>query len=136
MASVRKRTWVHGDEKRSKWVCEYRDRSGAKRRKTFPTRAEAVEYKIGIEGELQAGTHTPDSVSKTVAEAGQIWLKACKVGRDGHEPVEASTLRQYLSRVGVFRAGLDAPLAHLCNYRPIMARLALNFAPAWSGRDE
>jgi integrase len=45
---------------------------------------------VAARTQVAAGVHTPDSVSPTVAEAGEMWLKRCE-----RDKLEATTLRQY-----------------------------------------
>jgi hypothetical protein len=72
------------------WLFDYRDASGKRRARQFRTRAQAVAAETRIRGELAAGTHTPDSASVTVAEAGRLWLEKAQA-----EGLEASTIRVY-----------------------------------------
>jgi integrase len=72
--AIRKRAWGDG---RTAWVCDYRDGSGTRRLRTFPTRKSADAWMVQARGELAAGTHTPAVVSCTVADAWQRWLAAC-----------------------------------------------------------
>lgn len=76
-------------------VC-YRDGGGKQRSRSFERRRDADAYRRQIEQELEKGTHTPPSQSISVSEAADLWLDVCEhTGRNGREPVEASTLRQY-----------------------------------------
>ena len=95
MASIRKRAWKTKDGKKTAWVCQYKDRGGTWRIKTFSKNRDADAYRSQVEHEISEGTHVPDRESVSVAEAAAAWLDACKIGRDGRHPVEAHTLRQY-----------------------------------------
>lgn len=88
--SVRKRTWTGSDgEVREAWVCDYTDAQGVRRLKTFRKKKDAETFEATARGEIKAGTHVPDSQSKTVAEAGDLWLAAAK------KRLDAVTIEQY-----------------------------------------
>ncbi len=89
MASIRKRIWTLGGDERTAWVVDYKDQEGKRRLKTFTKKKEADTYRDRIKPEIRAGTHTPDSQSKTVGEAADLWLAHCKA-----EALEKSTIRQ------------------------------------------
>ena len=87
MAIVRKRKWTYKGETRTAWIADYFDSVDGKRvrrQKTFARKKDAEAYLITVGGEIRKGTHTPDSISKTVAEAGELWLRQAE--RDGLEP--------------------------------------------------
>src|SRR6516165_4670715 len=74
--SVRKRKWTNPKgEIREAWVVDYVDGSG-QRHKNFERKRDADAYANRVNVEVRAGTHTPDSTSLTVAEAGQLWLQS------------------------------------------------------------
>src|SRR5262249_59721987 len=85
MASIRKRKWGDG---REAWVVDYKDQSGKRAIKTFATKKEADAWKVNALHEVQLGTHTRASASKTVSEAWNLWLEQCE--KDG---LEYSTVR-------------------------------------------
>ena len=73
MATVTKR------KETGTWRARYIDRDGNRRCKEgFRLKADAEAYLVKVQAEVAAGTHTPDSVSLTVAEAADIWLAAAK----------------------------------------------------------
>jgi integrase len=75
--SVRKREWVNPrGEAREAWVVDYVDGSGQRRNKNFRRKRDADAYANRVGAEVRAGTHTPDSTSLTIAEAGQLWLQS------------------------------------------------------------
>jgi integrase len=90
MATVRKRTWESGGVTRQAWVVDYADRQGKRHWKTFRLKRDADAALIKIQGEVQAGTHTPASNSITLREACEVWYK-----HNVAEGLEASTLRNY-----------------------------------------
>ncbi len=90
MASVRKRSWQSASHAKTAWVVDYKDQDGTRRLKTFKTKKEAVSYRDDAQHEIKEGTHTPDSASITVAEAGELWITQGQ--EDG---LERSTSRQY-----------------------------------------
>ena len=76
--SVRKRIWKNskGVEKEA-WVVDYVDKTeGGKRRlKTFVKKKDADSFAATANVEVRAGVHTADSASKTIAEAGKLWIE-------------------------------------------------------------
>jgi len=90
MSSVRKRTWQSGGETKSAWVVDYFDQQGVRRLKTFAKKKEAEEWRTTALFEVKQGTHTADSASITVGDAGERWLRNAE--QDG---LEKSTTRQY-----------------------------------------
>lgn len=89
MASIRKRTWVSKGVPQSAWVVDYFDQTKVKRRKTFPTKKQAVDWATTALHEIKQGTHTPASTSVTVERAGELWIEECEA-----EGLEKSTIRQ------------------------------------------
>lgn len=91
MATVRKRTWktAKGQTKQA-WLVDYRDQAGDRRFETFDNQQDAKSRLREIENEIDRGSHTANSVSITVAEAGEVWIK-----RGTTEGLEKSTLREY-----------------------------------------
>ena len=98
--SVRKRKWVTSKgEPKEAWVVDYVDGQGERRLKTFPKKRDADAYSATATVEVRQGTHVADSESVTVKEAAEIWYTAVMNGRDGRDPAEASTLRQYRTHI-------------------------------------
>jgi integrase len=89
--SVRKRSWKSPNgETREAWVVDYRDQQGNRHLKTFARKKDADAHHTAVAVSVRAGTHTPESRSITVGEAGELWLKASEaVG------LERSTLDAY-----------------------------------------
>ena len=90
MASIRKRKWTSGGEEQETWIVDYRDQHGKRRLKSFQRKKDADAFLVKARHEVTEGTHTPDSASVTVGEAGQLWLEGRKL-----EGLERSTTRQY-----------------------------------------
>ena len=89
--SVRKRAWItsKGEEKEA-WVVDYVDQTGKRRLKTFAKKKAADNFAATANVEIRAGIHTDVSASKTIAEAGRLWLETGnKAG------LERSTLAAY-----------------------------------------
>ena len=89
--SVRKRAWMtsKGVEKEA-WIVDYVDQAGKRRLKTFAKKKAADAFRDIANVEIRAGIHTADSASKTIAEAGRLWLETGdKAG------LERSTLAAY-----------------------------------------
>lgn len=94
MASIRQRTWTSGGETKTAWVADYFDQEGKRRLKTFTTKKAATAWLPQAQVQVAAGLHTPESTSKTVAEAGKLWIK-----RGELEGLERSTLDKYRNHV-------------------------------------
>lgn len=93
--SVRKREWVSPiGERRSAWAADYFDATGKRRQKSFKLKKDAERFLDQTRSELRAGTHTADSASKTVAEAGKLWLAACEANG-----LERTTIAAYEQHV-------------------------------------
>jgi integrase len=90
MASIRKRKWQSGGEVKEAWVADYFDQDGKRHIKTFEKKKEAEAWLDDAKAEVRKGTHTADSVSKTVGEAGDAWVAEAEA--DG---LERSTVAQY-----------------------------------------
>ena len=86
--AVRKRTWTKPNGEIGKsWVADYKS-NGKRHIKTFPTRKQAVAFRNKTGVEISEGRHVADSVSITVAEAAEIWIKAVELGRGDNPPAE------------------------------------------------
>ncbi len=92
--SIRKRVWTSGGAERTAWVCDYQDQHGKRRLKTFKTKKAADSWATDTLFHVKAGTHTPESASITVADAGEDWIRG--VGLEGRE---RSTITQYRSHL-------------------------------------
>ena len=97
MASIRKRTWTtqQGAE-REAWIVDYfavdpATGKNVRRQKSFATQKAAKAWSINAMHEVQQGTHTPVSISKTVSEAWELWIEDCG---SGDKPLEAGTIEQ------------------------------------------
>jgi integrase len=89
--SVRKRKWstASGVEKEA-WIVAYVDQHGARHIKTFDGKKAAVAYHATVTVEVGEGLHTHHSRSKTVAEAGRLWIETGETNG-----LERATLDQY-----------------------------------------
>ncbi|MGV1775377.1 site-specific integrase [Agrobacterium fabrum] len=77
--AVRKREWNGPDGKpKTAWVVDYKDVAGNRRLKTFARKKEADAFELTAKGEVRDGTHVAESVTKTVEEAGALWIKTTK----------------------------------------------------------
>jgi len=89
--STRKREWVtRKGEQREAWIVDYADQDGDRHIRTFAKKKEADAYHATVKVDVRQGIHTAPSKSRTVAEAGEAWIKSAEA--DG---LEQSTLRQY-----------------------------------------
>ena len=91
MAKIRKRVWTNKNGEQEAWIIDYKDQHNKRHIETFKTRKQADARRKQIEGEVDLGVHTPAYASRTVAEAGEAWIKQAQVV-DG---LERSTIRQY-----------------------------------------
>jgi integrase len=89
--SVRKRKWTNPKgEIREAWVVDYVDGSGHRRNKNFERKRDADTYANRVNTEVRAGIHAPDSISPTVAKAGELWLQTSE-----NAGLERATLNSY-----------------------------------------
>lgn len=96
MATIKKRSWKTAKgERREAWRVRYVDQHGETRTKQFDLKRDADAYRVKVEGEVAAGTHTADSVSITVAEAAKLWIAGRKA-----EGCSRGTLKTYNEIVG------------------------------------
>ena len=82
--SIRKRVWqTELGEERSAYVVQYstaeRDERGKRKRhiRTFDRKRDADEFQAQVRVDLRKGTHTPNSRSVTVEDAGKLWIDSC-----------------------------------------------------------
>jgi integrase len=93
--SIRKRAWTTtAGEEREAWQYDYKDQSGKRCSKQFARKRDAEDFRSQAAWEVKQGTHTADSQSITVAQAGDNWLK-----RGEREGLEQSTLNAYKQHV-------------------------------------
>jgi integrase len=93
MASIRKRVWGPNKENKA-WVVDYKDQKGKRVLKTFATEKDAKAWSVNALHEVQLGTHTRASASKTVTEAWLLWLD--QGDADGLEFGTIRSRRQHL----------------------------------------
>jgi integrase len=93
--AVRKRTWKSGDASKEAWVVDYVDQAGKRHLKTFAKKKEADAYHATARVEVREGTHTADSTSVTVKEAGALWIESCRAR--GLEPTTFEAYEQHLA---------------------------------------
>jgi integrase len=95
MASIRKRVWKTKGAEKTAWVVDYTDQARKRRLKTFSTKKEADAWAVQARHEVAQGTHTPASVSVTVAEAFERWIAECEA--NGLEHGTIVQRRQHLN---------------------------------------
>jgi integrase len=99
--SVRKRSWITDrGEVREAWVVDY-NKLGKRHLKTFARKRDADAYHGKVAVDIRAGTHTADSASVTVSEAGREWLKSREAAG-----IERTTLDYYRSHLDLHIAPL------------------------------
>ena len=89
MVSIRKRAWISRGNAKSAWIVDYSDQMGKRHLKTFATKKEADAWSVIARHEIGQGTHTPSSVSVTVAEGFERWIAHCEA-----EGLEYGTIKQ------------------------------------------
>jgi integrase len=95
--TIRKRTWVtRKGETKTAWLADYFDQKRNRHTKQFRTKKAADTWLLRARGEVRDGIHTPDSVSLTIAQAGELWLRRCET--DGLERATLLQYRTYLQR--------------------------------------
>jgi integrase len=95
--SVRTRRWHSpAGELKSAWVVDYFDQHGCRHLKTFARKREADSFHAQVAVDVRAGTHTADSASISVAQAGQLWLQDQTAA--GLEPTTLVAYRIYVDR--------------------------------------
>jgi integrase len=113
--SVRRRQWISpSGESKEAWIVDYRDQHGSRHIKTFAKKRDADTHHALVAVGVRAGTHTAESRSGTVAEAGKLWLASGKGA--GLERATLDAYEQHLELHivpligGVKLAQLTAPL--------------------------
>jgi integrase len=95
--SVRSRRWRSpAGEMKSAWVVDYFDQHGDRHLKTFAKKRDADAYHAQVAIDVRAGTHTADSGSISVAQAGELWLQDRTAA--GLEPTTLVAYRIYVTR--------------------------------------
>jgi integrase len=93
--SVRKRAWTTAKgEQREAWIVDYTDRQGDRHIETFERRRDADARHGELSVAVRSGVHVAASKSKTVAEAGKIWVETAEL--DG---LEQSTVESYAAHL-------------------------------------
>lgn len=89
--SVRKRTWKNAKgEPQEAWIVDYVDQKGKRHIKTFERKKDADAHHATVKVEVRQGTHTAESTSLTMEEAGDYWIKTAEANG-----LERSTLTDY-----------------------------------------
>lgn len=88
MATIKKRILPSG---LIRWQAGYVDGAGNRRFKLFGRKSDAEKWLTDIRHDVSRGVHTPGSVSPTVREAGELWLKRCR-----EKSLEAMTVKGYV----------------------------------------
>ena len=91
IVSVRKRKWVTArGERKEAFVADYIDQAGKRHLRTFDKKKAADAFHVTVRSEVRDGTHTSDSESVSIAEAGKLWLATAE-----QENLERSTTDEY-----------------------------------------
>jgi integrase len=88
--SVRKREWItRKNERKETWVVDYAV-GGSRHLKAFERKKDADAYAAQVSVDVGKGIHIAPSKSVTVAEAGELWIKACEA-----DELERATINNY-----------------------------------------
>ena len=122
MATIRKRSWRTKDGEKTAWVTDYFDQHGKRRLKTFKTKKAADDWMVSTRHQVAHGLHTPESTSKTIDEAIDLWIQ-----RAEGERLEPGTVEMYRQHRGHILAVIPAStkLAKITTTRCEQARDAL-----------
>ena len=92
--SVRKRVWTtRKGETKEAWIVDYAV-NGDRHIETFARKKEADAREAQVTVDVGKGVHVAPSKSITVAEAGELWIKACE--GDQLERATVDAYRQHL----------------------------------------
>lgn len=92
--SVRKRTWTtRKGETKEAWIVDY-SVNGSRHIETFQRKKDADAREAEVTVNVGKGIHIAPSKSVTVAEAGELWIKACE--GDDLERASVEAYRQHL----------------------------------------
>jgi integrase len=83
-------------EKKEAWVCDYTDQHGERHIRTFERKKDADAWSANTKIEVGRGTHTADSKSVTVKEAGGLWIQSAE--RNKLERATIALYRQHLAQ--------------------------------------
>ena len=107
MASVAKRTWTHKGVTGSAWVVRWRDPTGARRSTSFEQKKTADAYRLRIDNELAAGEHIPASLTLTVRQVCDLFLKSAedrlrdgRIGRMRYNILRITLDRSIIPQIG------------------------------------
>src|SRR5262249_22136904 len=104
--SIRKRHWTTPKGQRKEaWVVRYTDSSGTRRLQTFTSKKDAEEYAARASLQVREGTHVADSMSVTVAKAGELWIAGAEAA-----DLEQTTIDQYNQHL---KLHIDPFLGHM-----------------------
>ena len=74
--SIRTRRWRSPTgEMKSAWIVDYFDQHRKRHIKTFARKRDAETWRAQVAIDVRAGTHSADSGSVSVAQAGELWLQ-------------------------------------------------------------
>jgi integrase len=95
--SVRIRSWHSpAGELKNAWVVDYFDQHGRRHLKTFARKRDADSFHAQVTIDVRAGTHTADSTSISIAQAGEFWLQDRTAA--GLEPTTLVAYEIYVTR--------------------------------------
>lgn len=115
MSTIYERKWISGGVERVAWRVVYTV-GGKEKRRQFKTKRLAKKFQAGLSVYVaQQEKRALAAASPTVAEAADVWLRACELGRDGTPPLEPTTLDWYRSlvRLHIIPVAGDRQLGHL-----------------------
>jgi integrase len=112
MATVAKRTWTNKSGTHTAWRLSYTDAKGKRHKEQFPTKREAEDRRVEVEGQVRKGTFRPDATKVTVSEVAGDYLLMMADRRDRREKVTATyydliegIIRNYIDPTDESRTG-------------------------------
>ncbi len=94
--SVRKRTWSTKGVEKTAWVADYTDAAGNRHRQQFALKKDAQAFEKRASTEVADGTHVAPTDSRTIVEAGELWIST--KARAGREQSTVAQYRQHLDQ--------------------------------------
>lgn len=89
MSVIRERNWTTKKGLKRAYVVDYVDQNKVRHMRQFKTKKEAEAFRDKTGVEVRENAHVPDSLTISVAQAGDEWLKACR------NDLEPTTMLQY-----------------------------------------
>mgnify|MGYP001549680035 CR=1 FL=1 len=76
--AIRKRKWLSNGQEKVGWIADFRDPTGARQKKQFPTKAQATEYLSKADFAIREGTFRKSAEKMTVEQVAKQYLEHLK----------------------------------------------------------